>query len=183
MAGWRTGADDDGSADPVVTPEVFAMSIVDDYQLPLSYQNTITKAIQEQLSDYQAHTSGGANDREEDRDRDGDGDGEKDVVAGEGVLAADDGSGKWWEAWRKRVRTKAGFAKSGAKDKDRDGGARKPKRRKIAVGEEAMEMDGMEADVEPEAETEVEGPMDVHEIFVDHKRMPEEMRIVIKVSE
>ncbi|EGO01043.1 hypothetical protein SERLA73DRAFT_29048, partial [Serpula lacrymans var. lacrymans S7.3] len=43
--------------DPIVTPEAFAQSIVDDYALAPSYHTTITKAIQDQLSDYKAHTT------------------------------------------------------------------------------------------------------------------------------
>ncbi|EPS92595.1 hypothetical protein FOMPIDRAFT_1137574 [Fomitopsis schrenkii] len=43
--------------DPVITPEIFAQSIVDDYALPSSYHSAITKAIQDQLSDFKAHST------------------------------------------------------------------------------------------------------------------------------
>ncbi|EIN14518.1 SNF5-domain-containing protein [Punctularia strigosozonata HHB-11173 SS5] len=160
-----------GMVDPVVTPEAFAQSIVDDYQLPSSYQSTITKAIQEQLSDYQAHTSGGSNDHQDDEEKD-------EKVTGParaGVLGGDDRDSKWWEAWRKRVRTKAGFVKNMDR-KEKEG--RKAKRRKIAQREEG-ETDGAEADVEADVE---DSPVDVHAIPVDHRNMQEEMRITIKLD-
>lgn len=41
--------------DPVITPEHFAQTLVEDYALPQSYHGVITRAIQEQLSDFKAH--------------------------------------------------------------------------------------------------------------------------------
>lgn len=41
--------------DPVITPEHFAQTLIEDYALPQSYQGVITRAIQEQLSDFKAH--------------------------------------------------------------------------------------------------------------------------------
>ncbi|KAG1819278.1 uncharacterized protein BJ212DRAFT_1218784, partial [Suillus subaureus] len=41
--------------DPVITPEHFAQTLIEDYALPHSYQGVITRAIQEQLSDFKAH--------------------------------------------------------------------------------------------------------------------------------
>ncbi|EIW79898.1 hypothetical protein CONPUDRAFT_43119, partial [Coniophora puteana RWD-64-598 SS2] len=43
--------------DPVITPEHFAQTVVEDYALAQSYHGLITKSIQEQLSDYKAHTA------------------------------------------------------------------------------------------------------------------------------
>ncbi|KAG0698325.1 SNF5-domain-containing protein [Suillus ampliporus] len=41
--------------DPVITPEHFAQTLIEDYALPQSYHGVITRAIQEQLSDFKAH--------------------------------------------------------------------------------------------------------------------------------
>lgn len=41
--------------DPVITPEIFAQTLVEDYALPPTYHSVITKSIQEQLSDFKAH--------------------------------------------------------------------------------------------------------------------------------
>ncbi|TFK75652.1 hypothetical protein BDN72DRAFT_733337, partial [Pluteus cervinus] len=53
--------------DPVITPELFAQTLVEDYNLTNNYYGIITKSIQDQLSDYKTHhinydaeTSGGA---------------------------------------------------------------------------------------------------------------------------
>ena len=43
-------------SDPIITPEIFAQSIVDDYSLSQNYHPIITKSIQDQLSDYKAHS-------------------------------------------------------------------------------------------------------------------------------
>lgn len=76
---------------------MFAQSIVEDYNLPSSSQFTITKAIQEQLSDFKAHI----------------GDDEVDLtLPGDtpGGALADDEVG-WWEGWRKRLRNENGFVR------------------------------------------------------------------------
>lgn len=41
--------------DPVITPEMFAQTLVEDYALPPTYHSMISKSIQEQLSDFKAH--------------------------------------------------------------------------------------------------------------------------------
>ncbi|KAI0317974.1 hypothetical protein OF83DRAFT_1163659 [Amylostereum chailletii] len=70
--------------DAVVTPEIFAQSIVDDYALTPSYVNVIAKAIQDQLSDYKAHSM--------------------DDVHQEPMQGKLEGEEKqWWEGWRKRL--------------------------------------------------------------------------------
>lgn len=43
------------SLDPVITPEMFAQTLVEDYALSPTYHSVITKSIQEQLSDFKAH--------------------------------------------------------------------------------------------------------------------------------
>ena len=50
-------ADTDAIVDPIVTPEAFATSIIDDYGLPQSYHSTISKSIEEQLSDHKLHSA------------------------------------------------------------------------------------------------------------------------------
>ncbi|TFK53091.1 SNF5-domain-containing protein [Heliocybe sulcata] len=73
--------------DPIVTPEIFAQSIVDDYNMPQSYHSTIVKSIQEQLSDSRVHsTDGEVHDSEPQA----------------GVLGEEEAA--WWEGWRKRLR-------------------------------------------------------------------------------
>ena len=71
---------------------MFAQSVVDDYNLPQSSVMTITKAIQEQLSDFKAHTI-------ESVDEDG--------FFGTNIArSADDDI--WWERWRNGLRTENG---------------------------------------------------------------------------
>lgn len=71
---------------------MFAQSVVDDYSLPLSSVSTITKAIQEQLSDFKAHTV-------ESVDDDG-------FFGTTPARSADDDI--WWERWRNGLRTENG---------------------------------------------------------------------------
>lgn len=78
--------------DPIITPELFAQSVVDDYSLPQSTALTITKAIQEQLSDFKAHTIESVVD-------DG-------FFGTAPVRSADEDI--WWERWRNGLRTENG---------------------------------------------------------------------------
>jgi len=71
---------------------MFAQSVVDDYSLPQSSVLTITKAIQEQLSDFKAHTL-------ESADNDG-------FFGTAPARSADDDI--WWERWRNGLRTENG---------------------------------------------------------------------------
>ncbi|KAF9224771.1 SNF5-domain-containing protein [Gyrodon lividus] len=43
--------------DPVITPEMFAQTLIEDYALAPSYHSVVTKSIQEQLSDFKAHVA------------------------------------------------------------------------------------------------------------------------------
>ena len=70
---------------------------MDDYGLTLSYHAVITRSIQEQLSDYKAHLATFGEDGMMIDD-------EEEVVRGK---IADESDAPWWEAWRKRVRSKA----------------------------------------------------------------------------
>lgn len=71
---------------------MFAQSVVDDYGLPQSSALTITKAIQEQLSDFKAHTI-------ESVEEDG-------FFGAAPNRSADDDI--WWERWRSGLRTESG---------------------------------------------------------------------------
>lgn len=71
---------------------MFAQSVVDDYSLPQSSASTITKAIQEQLSDFKAHTIESVED-------DG-------FFGAAPARSADDDI--WWERWRNGLRTESG---------------------------------------------------------------------------
>lgn len=128
--------------DPVVTPEAFAQSIVDDYGLTQNMHIVITKSIQEQLSDYKAHTAPppAAPVSESGLDE----------SAGRGVVSDEDA--KWWEAWRSRAKARAGAVGAGKPE-----GVRSRKRRKVGVPEEADEeyvdadpYDGDDAEAEEE---------------------------------
>jgi SWI/SNF-related matrix-associated actin-dependent regulator of chromatin subfamily B protein 1 len=75
--------------DPVITPELFAQSLVEDYALAPSYFPVIVKSIQDQLSDFQAHTT--------------------DLIIseneGESLLRGrlDESEKTWWDKWRKEL--------------------------------------------------------------------------------
>ena len=101
----------DAHADPVVTPEAFAQSVVEDYALPVTYHAIITKSIQDQLSDFRIHST----------NPDGEFN-ESDVTLVRGDF--DEKDAAWWESWRKRLR-----AERRAEGKTR-------KRRRIAVKSE-----------------------------------------------
>lgn len=140
-------------ADPIITPEIFAQSVVDDYSLAPSYHAVITKAIQDQLSDFRAHTAAFGED------------GFDDVVLRGGV-AGDDAH--WWDAWREYVRSDAVLAAW-----EHRGDARGRKRRKV-VKDEAEEP-------ELAAALGLDAYMDVDEFEEDESKNLEEMRILIKV--
>lgn len=142
--------------DPIITPEIFAQSIVDDYGLAPSYLAIITKAIQDQLSDYKAHSAalldeGEAHSVPED-------------VLVKGALDGEDD--EWWATWRTAVRNPA-FAKV-ADEKEVQ---HSRKRRKVVKDEVA----------EPLVLPFKDQPMSVEEFDEDESLAVEEMRILIKV--
>lgn len=148
-------------SDPVITPEIFAQTIVDDYSLAPSYHSVITKAIQDQLSDFKAHSTTFGEDGEVNALVDSD-------VILKGTL--EEGDVAWWEAWRTKVRSNTFHRESG---KAADNRSRK--RRKI-VKEEVDDRSDLSAI--PESDR----PMSVDD-FEEHDSMAhEEMRILIKVS-
>lgn len=147
------------SLDPIITPEVFAQTIVDDYSLPPSYHTVITKAIQDQLSDFKAHSTTFG--------EDGVSTLSSDVDIAKGMLEGEEAT--WWEAWKKRARSETGFE---------IGKARGKKKRK--TGKDKDEVDRHALDVIPPGTTDL--PMTVDEFEEDESLMQEEMRIMIKVS-
>jgi SWI/SNF-related matrix-associated actin-dependent regulator of chromatin subfamily B protein 1 len=112
----------DAHADPVISPEHFAQTVVEDYNLAHTYHAVITKTIQDQLSDYRAHSAS----------YDGD---SWDLAITENTLCAgklEGESAAWWSAWRKRLRTEYGFVRAGR--------GKGHKRRKVIQEDEDMAM-------------------------------------------
>ncbi|KAJ7481525.1 hypothetical protein FB451DRAFT_1443853 [Mycena latifolia] len=141
--------------DPVISPENFAQTVVEDYNLAPTYHAVITKTIQDQLSDYRAHSANY------------DGDSWDVQVAEEDTLQAGALEGKsaaWWSAWRKRLRSEYGFVRAG-----RSGG-KGHKRRKV-VKDEDDDMDAAD-----------ERPMAVEEFTFDQKALHDDMRILIRLD-
>ena len=145
--------------DPVVTPEAFAQSVVEDYGLAPSFNQVIVKSIQDQLSDFRIHSTNP------------DGEyipSEFDTLRG----ALDDKDAEWWEVWRKRLRTERGALRSARR------GDGKIRRRKThaTVKDEPIESDtGMTI-------LDTSLPADVDDIELDESKMAKDMRILIKVS-
>ena len=96
-------------SDPVITPELFAQTVVEDYALAPSYHAVIVKSIQEQLSDFRSHTVtyGTVEDSNSDDD------GAQSAVVMRGELGTEDA--QWWEIWRRRVKA-IGSSRKDAED-------------------------------------------------------------------
>jgi SWI/SNF-related matrix-associated actin-dependent regulator of chromatin subfamily B member 1 len=153
--------------DPFVTPEAFAQTVVDDYQLAPSYLSQIAKQIQEQLVDYQTHLLVPDDDEDEqpqqkqpslpistERDVDSV---VKEVSTIGGVAKPirgklDEHEAKWWDGWRERVWAPR-------------------KRRKL---------DTLGRDLNKEIDKEML-PVNARDLEAPDDDAPEEMRIVIKV--
>ncbi|TFK19245.1 SNF5-domain-containing protein [Coprinopsis marcescibilis] len=179
--------------DPVVTPEHFAQSLVEDYNLPLSYHGVIAKSIHDQIADFRSHSfqfDGLASDTDLVRVKPPTKPDEAELVA-RGKL--DERSLEWWKAWRRRVRV----MRVGVSNKKRGKMAKRVKKEEGVVKRENA--DGDEADVEDEEEDEdddlavaaaIRLPGDqkenallsLHEIPLNEATMHEEMRIVIKLD-
>ena len=148
------------TTDPIITPEIFAQSIVDDYALSPNYLVMITKAIQDQLSDFKAHSTTLLDDGEAvNVDED---------VAVKGALEGDDK--EWWKTWRTTVRS-PGFAKLVTERE----APRSRKRRKVVKDEETENQNV----VQPVPAK--EQPMLVEDFEEDESQVAEEMRILVKV--
>lgn len=155
-----------------MTPDAFAQSVVDDYNLGPAYHAVISKSIQDQLQDYKAHSP----------DFEGEnGEGEY-IASGEAVLqngSLDRECAVWWDSWRKRVRTESKSARGASK--------RGRKRRKM-VKEEDEEEDEDETRLgatatmpDHDGEEKEEKAMTLDEFEMDENAMHEDMRILIKV--
>ena len=149
---------DSPSPDPIVTPEIFAQTVVDDYGLNPTYHAIITKSIQEQLSDYKAHSATFGEDGVMI-------DEPEDVLAGR----FSEEETAWWEAWRKRVRSKALYKLPNPPD------TRVRKRRKVVKDEAVERPDALAAASSGDV------PMTVDDFEEDESLMHEEMRILVKV--
>jgi len=166
--------------DPVVTPETFAQSIVDDYALNPNYHSVIVKQIQEQLGDFKAHSLS--------YDQDS-GELVVDLTSETPVIQGtlDGVQGKWWEAWRKRMRMEGRASVGGSRSR------RIKKKRKLnEAGPLISAMTGSGVKVEEDEKNvvmhdvtmdveEFGKPMAIDEIKLDEELMHEEMRILIKV--
>ncbi|KAJ7039043.1 SNF5-domain-containing protein [Mycena alexandri] len=136
----------------VVSPEHFAQTVVEDYNLAPLYLGVIVKSIQDQLSDYRANSAHYEGDswnvlKSVDSQKNN---------TGAGKLEGE--SAEWWCNWRKRLRTEYGFVR-----KER---MERRKRRKVVKDEE----------------TENEQPMAVEDFDVNEKRVHEDMRILIRLD-
>lgn len=141
--------------DPVITPEIFAQSIVDDYSLTPNYHSVVTKAIQDQLSDYKAHSATFGEDGFDET-----------VLKGQ----IDEEDAMWWDAWKTHVRSDAV-----RRPWESRGEARSRKRRKIVKDE-------VEEPTEVPSAPVLDAYMSVDDFEEDESKAVEEMRILIKVS-
>ncbi|KAI0653711.1 hypothetical protein C8Q70DRAFT_937533 [Cubamyces menziesii] len=155
---WNAELSAGGRPDPIITPEIFAQLIVDDYGLAPSYHAVITKSIQEQLSDYKAHSATFGEDGVTI-------DEEEEVVRGKIM----DEDAPWWEAWRKRVRSKALYKIAAPPE------IRSRKCRKVVKEETAERPDALAG---PAGDV----PMAVDDFEEDENLMHEEMRILVKLD-
>ncbi|KAJ7099593.1 hypothetical protein B0H15DRAFT_771273 [Mycena belliarum] len=91
----------------VVSPDHFAQTVVEDYNLSPSHHGVIVKAIQDQLSDYRAHSA----------HYDGD---SWDMTVSDDTLRRgklEGESAAWWCQWRKRLRSEYVRGKGGKRRK------------------------------------------------------------------
>ncbi|PFH53423.1 hypothetical protein AMATHDRAFT_1089 [Amanita thiersii Skay4041] len=145
--------------DPIVTPEHFAQTLVEDYNLAPSYHATITKSIQDQLSDFKAHSVNYDVDEGDQRVVDLDGVSEDVVMKGR----LDDESNAWWESWRKRLRTESFKTEHPSKPQKR----RKAKDAAASIRSTKDMKDR---------------PMSVDDFEFDEQTLHEEMRILIRLD-
>ncbi|KAG6334158.1 hypothetical protein ID866_4924 [Astraeus odoratus] len=173
-------------ADPIITPEMFAQTLVEDYALSPNYHSVIVKSIQEQLSDFKAHiidmdwkmpsATVEASQADEPKNEDLDEtspEAEKNhelvdkvdravdsedegSIVGRGTL--DEDAVRWWESWQKRCKKVP--SRSIVLNNRR-------KKRKVA------------ASSVPKDENQ---PRAVDEFELDEKKMHEDLRILIKLD-
>ncbi|KAF9473240.1 SNF5-domain-containing protein [Pholiota conissans] len=184
--------------DPVVTPEIFAQSIVEDYSLAPSYHSIIVKSIQDQLGDFRMHSN----------NYDGDGAELHDVDDHASIIKGhlDDEEAKWWAVWRRRVKLQSARAFTDDEESTRRSRSRSRhgsrKRQKTIKKEYDDDVDAdvsmladNEADDEDDEENEKStkdknvtfdddefSPFSLEDIKLDDKAMHEDMRILIKLD-
>ncbi|KAG5734821.1 hypothetical protein E4T56_gene757 [Termitomyces sp. T112] len=153
--------------DPVVTPEAFAQSLVEDYALSPSYHAVIAKAIQDQLGDFRAHSGIFAFDADADAEAqvqvvDLN---EKEAEAVRGKFASD-AEERWWAQWKGRVRR----------------AAKGRKRRRLDVDDDGVDADVEEDDEDGDDVCGWEKGKRLDQMEVDEAKMQEEMRILIRLD-
>ena len=186
--------------DPIVTPEAFAQSIVEDYTLPSPYHNIIVKSIQDQLSDFKAHSANydgesgellpsSPTDHNHNHNHNDIQD-QSDPMRG--IL--DDESIAWWMTWRKRNEIAVDTAARSSRHNKQQ-----RKKRRIVVdpeedgdshmfGDNEQEDDGKDKEKEGKKKSPVRfmdedfKPVGLNEIKIDEQAMHEDIRILIKVS-
>lgn len=152
--------------DPVITPEVFAQSLGEDYGLSQNWLSVISKSIHDQLTDYKSHLMG--YDPETSQFIEGLVDPARVNPLMKGKLEGADA--EWWTRWRKSLKRNGKTA------------ARKKGRRKKVKDEEGTDVDmaGDEMDDGSDGEDEYR-PLSLEELKVDERTVHEDMRILIKV--
>lgn len=182
--------------DPIITPEIFAQSIVDDYSLAQSYHTIITKSIQDQLSDFKAHSVAFGDDpsspvipthnaishvASSNSLNHNDDESMVDVKMERGKLGDDEET--WWETWRKDVRSGVNYNRFVGRGA---GETRSRKRRKVVKSEKAKVVAANGVNVNGAGVKGVvngkEVAMSIDEFEDDDSKYLEEMRILIKVS-
>ncbi|KAH8829126.1 hypothetical protein DL96DRAFT_1596763 [Flagelloscypha sp. PMI_526] len=143
--------------DPIITPEIFAQSLVDDYTLNASYHSVITKSIQEQLSDYEMHNSEPSSSQSTDGPKSGN---------------LEEQDAEWWERWRKRQKTPSAFAKSGVKTHN---GRKAKKRRKVVLDDTEDAVTDGDDEYRPMT-------LDDATMQVDEDEVREDLRILVKLD-
>lgn len=196
--------------DPVVTPDIFAQSLVEDYNLSSNDHHVITKSIQEQLADFHGQAFTPADNVHSTSEM-------HEETRGALNGALDESEGRWWAKWRKKVKRDARRAvedadalkggrrrKSGVNKREgtkQNGGLRK--RRKTAAVE--VKREDRDNDTDMLADNEMDGEDDgewgsdtlkessddeydewkslsLEEIKINEQNMHDDMRILIKVS-
>jgi SWI/SNF-related matrix-associated actin-dependent regulator of chromatin subfamily B protein 1 len=167
--------------DPIVTPENFSQTVVEDYNLSANYHAVIVKSINDQLTDFKAHSGL----------YDPDGAELSSPILGivgvglkpgedtlkEGIL--DEDNGKWWGEWRKRLNV---LEKGGGGRKVRGKKRRKVKEEDGADGD-VEDGFGMDAEDDKDRVMKWEKPLPLEEIDVNEQMMHEDMRILIRVRD
>ncbi|KAF8653658.1 hypothetical protein AX16_003809 [Volvariella volvacea WC 439] len=185
--------------DPVVTPEIFAQTIVEDYNLAPNYHAVITKSIQDQLSDFKAHHvsydndttttamtttgvghTGGDNDGDDESSNKQDGEITSASPLHRGQL--DESNAAWWESWRKKLRTEKGYVRIGKRQISK--GRKKRRTPGAATGGAKSDSESKKggANAALDSESEVDRGMSLEEFVIDESLMHEEMRILIKLD-